>query len=110
MKNFKEIMKEIMSEAWNYVRRNGYNMSEALKTAWANFRLRQQMKVRIVRFYFRKINGEIREAWGTLAENLIPATSGTDNRRKNDTVQVYYDTEKADWRCYKKANLLSIAA
>ena len=110
MKSFKETMREIMSEAWNYVRRNGYNMSEALKTAWANFRLRQQMKERIVRFYFRKIDGSIREAWGTLAENLIPATSGSDNRRKNDTVQVYYDTEREGWRSYKKANLLSIAA
>ena len=110
MAQFKSTMREIMSLAWQMVRRNGYTMSEALKVAWANVKLRIAMKQKIVRFYFRKIDGSIREAWGTLAENLIPATSGTDNRRKNDTVQVYYDTEKADWRCYKKANLLSIAA
>ena len=110
MKSFKETMREVMSLAWQMVRHNGYTMSEALKVAWANVKLRIAMKQKIARFYFRKIDGSIREAWGTLAENLIPATSGTDNRRKNDTVQVYYDTEKMDWRCYKKANLLSIAA
>ncbi|MEO5159943.1 DUF2693 domain-containing protein, partial [Bacteroides ovatus] len=32
-----------------------------------------------------------------------------DKRAKNDTVQTYYDTEVGEFRCYKKANLLSIA-
>ena len=39
MKNFKETMKEIMTMAWGFVRRNGYTMSEALKVAWANVKL-----------------------------------------------------------------------
>ena len=107
MKSFKETMREIMSEAWNYVRRNGYNMSEALKIAWRNIKLRVAMKTRIVRFHFQKINGEIREAWGTLKESMMPETKGT-GRKTNDTCQTYFDTEKGEFRCFKKANLLSI--
>lgn len=98
---------EIMTLAWQFVKRNGFTMSEALKAAWANIKLKAAMKQRIVKFYFQKVDGSIREAYGTLKENLIPATSG-DNRKRNDTVQVFFDTEKQEWRCYKKANLISI--
>lgn len=98
---------DIMTLAWQFVKRNGFTMSEALKAAWANIKLRTAMNNRIVKFYFQKVDGSIREAYGTLKENLIPATSG-DNRKRNDTVQVYFDTEKQEYRCYKKANLISI--
>ncbi len=97
-----------MLMAWTFVKRNGFTMSEALKVAWANMKLKAAMKQRIVKFYFTKVDGSVREAYGTLKENLIPATSG-DNRKKNDTVQVYFDTERQEYRCYKKANLLNIA-
>ena len=104
----KESLREIMRLAWSFVRRNGYSISEALKSAWRNAKLKAAMKSRIVKFYFQKVDGSVREAFGTLAEKYIPATVGEDNRRKNDTVQVYFDTEKGEWRCYKKANLLNI--
>lgn len=99
---------DIMTLAWQFVKRNGFSMSEALKAAWANIKLKAAMKQRIVKFYFQKVDGSIREAYGTLKDNLIPAIAGTDNRKRNDTVQVFYDTEKQEWRCYKKANLISI--
>ena len=74
----------------------------------ANIKLKAAMKNRIVKFYFQKVDGSVREAYGTLKDNLIPAIAGTDNRKRNDTVQVFYDTEKQEWRCFKKANLISI--
>lgn len=104
----KNLLHEIMSLAWQLVKRNGFSMSEALKCAWANIKLKAAMKQRIVKFYFKKVDGSVREAYGTLKENLIPATSG-DNRKKNDTVAIYFDTEKQSWRSFKKANLLNIA-
>ena len=67
------------------------------------------MATRIVKFYFQKVDGTIREAYGTLNAAVIPVSSGNDDRRRNDTVQVYYDTEREAWRCFKKANLLNIA-
>lgn len=107
-KTMKTQMREVMTLAWQMVKKNGYTMAEALKTAWRNIKLRTQMQQRIVKFYFQKVDGSIREAYGTLKETLIPAT-GESNRKKNDTVQTYFDTEKSEWRCYKKANLIRIS-
>ena len=106
---FRSQISEVMCLAWQMVKRNGYTMSEALKTAWTNIKLRAAMKERIVKFYFQKVDGSVREAYGTLNEKLMPAITGTDNRKKNDTVQTYYDTERQEFRCFKKANLMSIA-
>lgn len=97
----------VMRLAWQFVKRNGYSLSEALRTAWANVKLKARMQSGIVRFYYRKVDGSIREAFGTLAERLVPPTSGNDTRKKNDTIQTYYDTEIGEWRCFKVANLLA---
>ncbi len=94
--------------AWSFVKRNGFTMAEAMKCAWCNYKVRQAMQSRIVKFYFIKVSGEIREAYGTLKSDIIPQT-GESNRKKNDTLQTYYDTEKASWRCFKRANLLRMA-
>ena len=104
----KNRMRELMRLALQMVKKNGYSMSEALKCAWLNMKLKSAMKQRIVKFYFQKVDGSIREAYGTLKESMMPATSG-DNRKKNDTIQVYYDTERQEYRCFKKANLVTIA-
>lgn len=101
-------LSEIMNLAWQFVRRNGYTMSEALKCAWRNVKLKARMKDGIVRFYFQKVDGSIREAFGTLKENLLPPVKGTESRKRNDTVQVYFDTEKSEYRCFKMANLVRI--
>jgi hypothetical protein len=98
-----------MQMAWQFVKRNGFTMSEALKAAWLNFKLRVAMAARIVKFYFQKVDGSIREASGTLDASVVPETTGNDTRKKNDTVQTYYDTEVQSWRCFKRANLIRIA-
>ena len=51
---FKSQMKEVMQMAWSFVRKNGYSMSEALKCAWANLKLKAALKVKIVEFYFKR--------------------------------------------------------
>ena len=105
---FRSQISEVMCLAWQMVKRNGYTMSEALKTAWTNIKLRVAMKERIVKFYFQKVDGSIREAYGTLKDSLLPDSKGTDNRKKSDTVQTYFDTERGEFRCFKKANLIEI--
>lgn len=105
---FKNMMREVMKLAWQFIKKNGYTMSEALKVAWMNIKLKGQMKKRIVKFYFQKVDGSLREAFGTLSEKVIPATHGA-GRKINDTCQVYFDTEKEEWRCFKKANLMRVA-
>ena len=99
----RETLSKVMKLAWQFVKRNGFNLSEALKAAWANIKLVAAMHKGITKFYFTKVDGTIREAYGTLQYNLIPAI--TSERKTNETCQTYYDTEKQAWRCFKKANL-----
>lgn len=103
----KNTLREVMQLAWQFVKKNGYSMSEALKVAWMNIKLKVQMKKRICKFYFQKVDGSLREAFGTLNEHVIPQTQGA--RKMNDTCQVYFDTERESWRCFKRANLIRIA-
>ena len=105
----KNTLREVMQLAHQFIRKNGMSLSEALKTAWVNTKLKAAMKSRIVKFYFVKVSGEIREAYGSLAEGVIPALQGDSSRKQNETCQTYYDCEKEAWRCFKKANLLRIA-
>lgn len=102
----KKFLSELMSLAWGFVKRNGYTISEAMKCAWANMKLKLKMSKGIIRFYFQKVDGSAREAWGTLSEKLVPSTSF--GRKRSETVQTYFDTERAEWRCFKKVNLLSV--
>ena len=102
---FQKQMSEIMKAAWQFVKVQGMSMAEALKCAWCNFKVRTAMHSRIVKFYFQKVDGSIREAYGTLKSDIVPLTQDS-GRKPNPSVQVYYDTEKASWRCFKRANLL----
>ena len=104
---FRSQMKEVMQLAWSFVRKNGYSMSEALKCAWANLKLKAALKVKIVEFYFKKTDGTLCQAFGTLMSDRVPETKGTKKTAEN--CQVYFDTEVGDWRCFKKCNLIKIA-
>ena len=106
--NLRNQLREVMNLAWQFVKKNGYTMAEALKCAWVNIKLRAALNKRICKFYFQKVDGSLREAYGTLKTELIPQTKG-DERKRNDTVQVYFDTEKQEYRCFKKANLIRLA-
>ncbi len=103
----RNLLKEVMSLAWSFVRKNGYSMSEALKCAWTNIKLRALLHKKVVEFYFKKTDGTLRQAFGTLMSNRIPETKGT--KKTADNCQVYFDTEKNEYRCFKKCNLIKIA-
>ena len=106
---FKNQMSELMKKSWQLVRVYGLTISEAMRKAWAIRKLKAAMQNGVVKFYYEKLSGEVRTAWGTLKVDLIPETSGKDERKKNDTVMVYYDQEKASFRCFKVANFIRMA-
>lgn len=91
-----------------FINRNGLSQEKAEELAALNVTLVEKMKQGIVKFYFQKVDGTLREAYGTLREDLLPIMSG-DQSRRSDTTQPFYDTEKMAWRSYKVANLVSIA-
>lgn len=98
-------MRNVMFMAWRFFRITGETFAECLKKAWENIKLVQCMRVGIVRFYFQKVDGTIREAWGTL-KNVEDKVKG-DRRTKNETIQVYFDTERQEFRSFKRFNLIT---
>ena len=106
MKNSMEL-KNICQLAWQFIKKNGMSKSEAFRKAWANFKLKVAMKHRIVKFRFEKVDGSIRLAYGCLIEKMMAPIKGTE-RKENPTTQTYWDCEKNEYRCFRKANLLSI--
>lgn len=97
--------KEVMLLAWQFRRENNYDMSEALEVAWMNANLVRMMRNSVVEFEFYKSDGSRRVAHGTLKRDICPQTKGCD-RARSDSVQVYFDTEKNEWRCFRKCNLI----
>ena len=67
--------KTVFCLAWQFFKQTGYTFSECLKKAWANIKLKAKMKSQIVRFYFLKVDGTIREAWGTICPTIVPLTA-----------------------------------
>ena len=102
----KNFLQKVMQQAWLLVKTYGFTMSEAMKQSWAIAKLRMAMKKGIVKFLFTKLDGTVRTAWGTLAEDRIGEVLG--NRKSNDTVQTYWDCEKEAYRCFKLANFLRV--
>lgn len=97
-----------MHDAWAMVKKNGKTISEALKTAWANVKIVKELGKRVVEFYFKKNDGSIRKAFGTMMPSVIhDKVKGTGERRSYDHLQTYWDMEKNDWRCFKKYELIS---
>lgn len=94
----------LMHAAWRFVKEFGFSMSDALKQAWMQFKLRAKMTQGVVEFIYKKVNGEVRHACGTLLNP--PKTKGV--RTSYYGCQTYYDMGVQDWRCYRLENLLSI--
>lgn len=99
----RQTLSQVMKLMHQFINVNGFSQSEALKKAWQNVKLVKAMKKGIIHFWFVKVDGSTREAYGTLSESIVPTTGS--ERKANRTVQVYFDTEKQSWRSFKKANI-----
>lgn len=79
---------------------------EALRKAWQVLKLRAMMLAGKVEFAFRKTDGSIRKAIGTLHNiNYTPATGKV--RREKPVDQIcYFDVEKNSYRSFIAASLI----
>ena len=103
---FKSQMRQVMSDAWRIHRVTGESFSESLKRAWLLLKLKAQMKQKTVQFFYQKVNGEIRQAFGTLRDEVINTIVKETGRKPNDNMFIYFDTEKQEFRSFKKFNLI----
>ena len=58
--------------------------------------------------YRRKNSQENREAWGTLANNLVSAKVKTGQRRTNPNCICYFDVERGEFRSLLASNLVKV--
>lgn len=107
--NFKNQMREVMNEAWRMFRITGESFAECLKRSWLLLKLKMQMKKRTVQFFYQKVSGEIRQAFGTLEESVIADNVKGIGRKPNDNLFTYFDKEKNEFRSFKKFNIIRIA-
>lgn len=106
--SFNRQMAKVMTIAWNLVKHNQYTMSEALKISWHLHKIKTKMRIGEVHFSYKKTDGSIREALGTLNLNMIPqdASTFTGNYTKNPDQVRYYDIESRGWRSFNIYNLI----
>jgi len=73
-------------------------------------RLRKLLKAGVVEFTYKKKDGSLRKAKGTLKKSLLPELDNDEeNKRKtNDDCFVYYDLKRDDYRCFLKKNFIEI--
>lgn len=86
----------------------GRPMAECENTAQQIAECVKAMKTRIVEFFFMKKDGTIRQAFGTLQDDIIlPLIKDTSNRTPNPELVTYYDTVKKQFRSFRKENFKS---
>lgn len=93
--------KELFKMAWELLD-NFTSFAQSLKQAWKILKLRAKMLIGNVAFKFRKVNGEIREAVGTL--NFTYESKGTGKSSPSDSM-VYMEDGKGIRSC-KLVNIL----
>lgn len=73
-------------------------------------RLKRLLKSGIVEFSYKKKDGSLRKAKGTLKDELLPETDKDDERKKNLSKDCfyYYDLKRDDYRCFLRDNFIEI--
>lgn len=82
------------------------SFNEALRMAWKASKVYASMLVGVTHFTFRKANGEIRNAVGTLCDlNYHPAGSDSYKARPADCI-CFWDVEKQAFRSFNASTLI----
>lgn len=73
-----------------------------------NTELRSKLLTGIVHFSFKKKDGSVREAFGTLHPDKIVIPESGQKINGNPTLGTYFDLEANAWRSYTIANLIAV--
>lgn len=73
-------------------------------------RLKRLLKNGVVEFSYKKKDGSLRKAKGTLKDELLPETDKDDERKRNLSKECFYyfDLKKDDYRCFLRDNFVEI--
>lgn len=102
---------KVMTDAKRINEITGRPMAECENQAMQISECVKAMKTRIVEFYFVKKDGSVRQAFGTLQDNIIlPLIKDTSNREPNPELVTYFDTVKQQFRSFRKENFKSFVS
>lgn len=102
---------KVMTDAKRISEITGRPMAECENQAMQIAECVKAMKTRIVEFYFVKKDGTVRQAFGTLQDDIIlPLIKDTSNREPNPELVTYYDTVKRQFRSFRKENFKSFVS
>lgn len=77
----------------------GYNLNDSLSPSSLIELLQLKMMNGVSHFLYRKKDGTIREAWGTLLEKVVVNNiNGYGEPRSYYNCQAYFDIEEQEWR------------
>lgn len=80
----------------------------ALKKAWSLYRLAKAMRQGTVKFFYEKVDGSARVAYGTLCD--LPAGITSKGAKKpNHGTMCYWDTKKNAFRSFRVENFIAMA-
>ena len=95
--------RRLFNIAWSIVDQFD-SFAAALVHAWKVIKLQAALCLKaMVNFSYRKVDGSIRNAVGTLVN--VPTPKGGE-RKPNHKVMTYFDLQQNDWRCAKVENLI----
>ena len=99
----------VMKYAWQLWRATKQEWRNCMLKAWQLYRLAKAMRVGVVTFFYKKADGTIRKAVGTLKNVPAGATLGGKRVTKPSyKIMAYFDTEKNAFRCFKIENLICV--
>ena len=99
--------KKVLKLTWALIKVYKMSFSEAQKLSWANTKLKVALHQGPVQFTYKKKDGEMRNAIGTL-HNVEHLFVGSDKFQNDIFTLRYYDLEKEDFRAMKMNNLVSV--
>ena len=99
----------VFFRAWGIKRSNpSFTFRKSLKMAWKAEKLNRNMNGgNIVEFVFKKVDGTIRIAKGTIPESGERADLSIRTPKQRATVN-FFDVEKDAWRSFKAVELLAV--
>ena len=110
MKTTSNFRVRVMSYAHHIFVTTVISWSDALKKAWQLYRLAKLMRQGVVKFYFEKVDGSSRVAYGTLCNLPAGITSRKGSKKAtNYGTMCYWDTKKNAFRSFRVENIIAIA-
>ena len=97
----------VMKMAWQIWKATAQSWSICMKKAWNLWRFTKRLREGVVKFLYRKADGTLRMATGTLCDLPSDAFLGRKRATKPAYKTItYYDLEKGAFRSFKIENLL----